>query len=94
MHLKEIAEKQHDWLTRMGWTKNTVLEDLALVASEVGEAVNECRGEEPTDALPSELADIVLRTVGLARKRGIDIEAAVLAKMAVNEARGTRGRVK
>lgn len=90
--LKEIAEKQFDWVERMGWHNGTVLEKLALIASEVGEAVNECRGEKPTPAFGEELADIILRTVDLALEQGVDIELEVVRKMAKNERRGTRGR--
>ena len=94
MPLNDIRDKQHDWLVRVGWTDHTPLEALALLASEVGEAVNECRGTEPTDKLPEELADVILRTLGLCGFLGIDIEAAVAKKMTLNEHRGTRGRAK
>jgi NTP pyrophosphatase (non-canonical NTP hydrolase) len=93
MDINEIADRQHEWLCRVGWMNATPLEDLALIASEVGEAVNECRGEKPTQKLGTELADIVLRTLGMARKLNIDIAADMEAKMALNEHRGTRGRV-
>ena len=93
-HLNEIAKKQFDWVERMGWHNKTTLEAIALIASEVGEAVNECRGEVPTKKLGSELADIILRTLDLAESEGIDIEVEVLAKMEINNERGTRGRVK
>lgn len=92
MRLNEIAAKQYDWVERMGWHNKTVLENLALIASEVGEAVNECRGETPTPEFGTELADIILRVVDLAQGQGIDIEAILEAKMALNEKRGTRGR--
>jgi len=94
MHLAEIADQHYDWLSRMGWLNTTPLEDLALIASEVGEAVNECRGDTPSSHLGEELADIILRTVGMATHHGIDITKAVGIKMAVNEQRGTRGRLK
>ena len=90
--LNELAEMQFDWVERMGWHNKTVLEALALIASEVGEAVNECRGEKPTAELGEELADIILRTIDLAQWQGIDIELEVLCKMAKNEKNGTRGR--
>ncbi|MDR6389163.1 MazG nucleotide pyrophosphohydrolase domain-containing protein [Paraburkholderia phenoliruptrix] len=90
--INELCDRQYDWVERMGWHNKTVLEALALIASEVGEAVNECRGEEPTDAFGEELADILLRTFDLAKWQGIDLEAAILRKMAINEERGTRGR--
>lgn len=92
LSLGELAAKQFDWVERMGWHNKTVLEALALIGSEVGEAVNECRGDEPTEKLGEELADIILRTLDLAKWLGLDIEGEVLKKMAVNEVRGTRGR--
>ena len=92
MNINEIAAKQYDWVERMGWHNKTVLEALALIASEVGEAVNECRGDVPTQELGTELADIILRVADLAHWQGIDLDAAIAAKMEINEARGTRGR--
>lgn len=92
MQINEIAEKQFDWVERMGWHNKTVLEALALIASEVGEAVNECRGETPTDAFGIELADIILRVADLAHCSGIDLADVIAKKMKINELRGTRGR--
>lgn len=92
MNINEIAAQQYDWVERMGWHNKTVLEALALIASEVGEAVNECRGEVPTPEFGSELADIILRVADLAHWQGVDLAAVIVEKMAVNEARGTRGR--
>lgn len=92
MKINELAEKQFEWVERMGWHNKTVLEALALVGSEVGEAVNECRGEEPTPKFAAQLADIILRVVDLAHWQGIDLEAAITAKMKINEIRGTRGQ--
>lgn len=93
MNINEIAAKQFEWVERMGWHNKTVLECLALVCSEVGEAVNECRGETPTDAFGIELADIILRVADLAHWQGIDLAAAIAEKMAINEQSGTRGRL-
>jgi NTP pyrophosphatase (non-canonical NTP hydrolase) len=79
----------------MGWTdKTTTLEDIALIASEIGEAANECRGEKIGDGLKDELADIILRTLGTARKAGINIESAIVEKMRKNRERGNSGRLK
>jgi len=94
MEIKELSAQHYAWVEAMGWHNKTPLEALALVASEVGEAVNECRGEEPTAEFGSELADIVLRVIDLAHWQGIDIEAEMLKKMAINKQRGTRGRKK
>ena len=92
MDINEIAVKHHDWVERMGWHNKTVLEALALIGSEVGEAVNECRGDEPTENFATELADIILRTADLAHTHGINLAATIRAKMALNEKNGTRGR--
>jgi len=92
MHINEIAARQFDWVERMGRNNKTVLEALALIASEVGEAVNECRGEVPTEDFAEELADIILRTADLAQWQGIDLADAVESKMASNERNGTRVR--
>lgn len=93
MEINEIANRQYDWVERMNWHHATVLESLALVASEVGEAVNECRGLTPTKEFGSELADIILRTLDISVKYGVDIGDEIEKKMAINEARGTRGRI-
>jgi NTP pyrophosphatase (non-canonical NTP hydrolase) len=93
MDINEIAEKQFSWVERMGWHNKTTLEALALIASEVGEAVNECRGKEPTQEFGSELADIILRVADLAHWKGINLADEIAKKMQINEERGTRGRV-
>lgn len=92
MDINKIAEAQYDWVERMGWHNKTVLEALALIASEVGEAVNECRGDYPTPEFGTELADIILRVSDLAQWQGIDLAKAIADKMEINEQRGARGR--
>lgn len=77
MKINEIAVRQFDWVERMGWHNKTVLEAIALIGSEIGEAAGECMGTEPTAAYGEELADVVLRTVDLAQWQGIDLEAAL-----------------
>ncbi|NMP31184.1 nucleotide pyrophosphohydrolase [Thalassotalea sp. M1531] len=94
MQLNDIAQQHFEWVEEMGWHNKTPLEALALVASEVGEAINECRGEKPTEHFGEELADIVLRVIDLAHWQGIDIEQVLLAKIDKNKQRGNRGRLK
>ena len=94
MELNDIVDKQYDWCERMGWHNKLPLEYIALIASEIGEAANECRGDKPTKELGSELADIILRTIDFAKTEKIDIQQEILAKMEINEGRGTRGRKK
>ena len=94
MKINDIAEKNYLWVEKMGWHNKTTLEALALVASEVGEAINECRHEKPTEAFGEELADIVLRVLDIAHWHEIDMEEKIKEKMSKNENRGTRGRLK
>jgi NTP pyrophosphatase (non-canonical NTP hydrolase) len=94
MEINELAATHFGWVEQMGWHNKTPLEALALVASEVGEAINECRGIEPTEHFAEELADIMLRVLDLAHWHNIDIEQTLLAKMAKNQQRGNRGREK
>jgi len=94
MTINDTAKNNYEWVEKMGWHNKTVLEALALVASEVGEAINECRNEKPTDAFGEELADIVLRVLDIAHWQGIDIEQEITKKMLINEQRGSRGRQK
>lgn len=95
MDLSEIQDIHFNWLDSVGWVdQNTPLESLMLIVSECGEAADELREEPPTGNLPLELADIVLRTMGLASELGIDLENAILRKIDINKARGTKGRVR
>lgn len=62
------------------------LAKLALICSEVGEAIEAVRNDDIPN-LAEELADIVIRVGDLAYKLDLDLETEVLAKMRVNEAR-------
>jgi NTP pyrophosphatase (non-canonical NTP hydrolase) len=94
--INKTAKEIYDWVESFGWHNKTPLECLALIASEVGEAVNECRDVNPTYKLGDELADIVIRTLDFAHEQGIDMEAAIAAKMEINKARKKKpaGRLK
>lgn len=94
MKLNTIAKKNYLWVEEMGWHNKTLLEALALVASEVGEAINECRHEKPSEEFPEELADIILRVLDIAHWQEIDIEKVIEQKMLKNQKRGNRGRLK
>ena len=92
--MNEIGALHNEWIESVGWHNKTPLEYLALVGSEVGEAVNCVRGELPTPELGEELADVLLRTLDLMIEYGLDPEAECLAKIEKNKTRGTRGRLK
>lgn len=59
---------------------------LALITSEVSEALEAHRKQE-TDKLPSELADIVIRTMDLAESLKIDLAKEIIRKHEVNKDR-------
>ena len=82
--LTRIAENHHSWVELKGWHNKSQLEQLALIASEVGEAINECRGLTHTDKLGSELADIILRVMDMAVDSNIDIGDEIYKKMIIN----------
>lgn len=92
--IRRLSTDIHKHIESLGWHNKTPLEACALICSEVGEAVNELRGKEPTDKYGEELADIILRTLDEAKERGIDITIELLKKMDKNKKLGTKGRVK
>jgi NTP pyrophosphatase (non-canonical NTP hydrolase) len=80
IELNEIAKQHSAWVARMGWHNKTVLESIALIASEIGEAAAEVdANRRPTAAFGEELADIVLRTMDLSVTEGVDLDAEVAA---------------
>ncbi len=77
MDLNAIGARHTAWVAAMGWHNKTVLESLALIASEIGEAAAECLVVVDTARFGEELADIVLRCVDLAQTEGIDLNVEV-----------------
>jgi len=61
--------------------------DIALIHSEVSEALKAHRNEEGIDRIAEELADIILRTAVVCGDLGIDLEDAILRKIAENSQR-------
>ena len=74
MNLNEIALKQFDWVERMGWHNKSVLEALALIASEIGETADECFGASPSSSFGEELADIILRVADLSKTENLNLQ--------------------
>lgn len=102
--LKELVESAHMNSVMKGWydgedAKRNIPEMLALIHSEVSEALEDYRtGTMLEDVtvhgkpigFPSELADVVIRIGDLCGYLGIDLEAAVTDKMAYNATRPYR----
>lgn len=83
LNLNAIGARHTVWVEAMGWHNKTVLESLALIASEIGEAAGECLGGFDRDKFSEELADILLRITDLAMTEGVDLDAEV-AKVQLN----------
>ena len=64
--------------------------DIALIHSEVTETLEAHRNNEGTDRIAEELADIILRVAVVCGDMDIDIEDAILRKMAKNSERPYR----
>lgn len=75
--LNAIGAKHSLWVEAMGWHNKTVLESLALIASEIGEAAAECLGTVDVVKFGEELADIILRTTDLAVTEGVNLNEEV-----------------
>lgn len=93
--LNEISKRHYAWLEQMGLLGNTtVLEQLALITSDIGKCVNECRDGIPTDKLKYELADLILRVLCVAETQNIDIENVINEKLVMNATYGSIDRKK
>ncbi len=95
MELKQLEEEMHRFVAAKGWyapdspkpqTPRNLAISLALEAAEVLEHFQ--WGESANKAgLAGELADVALYLLQLARLAGIDLEQAILAKLAQNYGR-------
>lgn len=102
MHLQHIADECHNIALTKGWWENTpenyIPEKLALIHSEISEALEAYRENQLTGmeddgkpvGLDSELADAVIRIFDLSGYMGIDIEEIIKKKMAYNMTRPHR----
>ena len=108
-NLNEVRDVVGQISAIKGFTEQTVLESMALIHSEVSEAVEDYRsGLSPADfvydtdksltvgtgasidkpcGIPSEMADIIIRTLDFCYRHGIDIERAISEKIRYNSLR-------
>ena len=99
--IKYWTDYIHDWARGKGWWEQpSVPEKLALVHSEVSEALEEYRndrmdvwvmeGSKKPEGFGIELADAMIRIMDLAGYLDIDLEELIEKKMSYNETRPYR----
>ena len=96
MDIKELTQRMDEFVKSKGWyesssTRPQCARNLAislnLEASEVLEHFQWTEQAADQQGLAGELADVALYLLQLARVSGIDLEQAVLAKLAINHTR-------
>lgn len=99
--LNTLAKEAQRIATAHGFTEASPAEDIALMHSELSEALEDIRAGLPLNVLhyeekqptakpygvPSEMADVVIRVFHFCAKHGIDLDKVVSEKMAYNDSR-------
>ncbi len=95
MTIQELTDRMNDFVTAMGWyeedspyqqTPRSIAISLALEAAEALEHFQWGEQADP-NGLAEELADVALYLLQLAYLSGVDLEQAILDKLAYNYTR-------
>lgn len=93
MDIRGLTEEMHRFVEAKGWyaadspkpqTPRNLAASLAIEAAEVLEHFQWAEAANESEDLAGELADVQLYLMQLASLSGIDLEAAVLAKLKTN----------
>jgi NTP pyrophosphatase (non-canonical NTP hydrolase) len=93
MHLSELSQAMDDFVRAKGWydadsprrqTPRNIAISLSLEAAEILEHYQWKEQTASREELCGELADVALYLLQLTRLNDIDLEQAILAKLAVN----------
>jgi len=96
MELRELEERMHAFVASKGWydpdspkpqTPRNLAASIAIEAAEILEHFQWREDVSDPAELAGELADVALYLLQLASITGIDLEQAVLDKLAVNQTR-------
>jgi NTP pyrophosphatase (non-canonical NTP hydrolase) len=96
MDISELTQRMHDFVRAKGWyepdtprpqTPRNIATSICIEAAEILEHFQWNGDLQDRDALAGELADVALYLLQLASVTGIDLEQAILAKLAVNYGR-------
>lgn len=96
MELKELETRMHEFVGSKGWyddnspkpqTPRNLAASLSIEAAEVLEHFQWREDVADTHELAGELADVALYLLQLASVTGIDLELAILDKLALNHTR-------
>jgi len=96
MTLDELTQAMHEFVGSKGWydpdtrkpqTPKNIASSLVIEAAEVLEHFQWSNEPRDLNALSSELADVALYLLQLASVTGIDLEQAILDKLAINASR-------
>jgi NTP pyrophosphatase (non-canonical NTP hydrolase) len=71
--INDTAKKHFNWVESKGWHNKTPLESIALIGSEIGEAMEEAF-KSNGELLSLEVADIYLRCMDLAVEHKVDLD--------------------